>query len=126
MASLGKGGRDKGHAFERWLVKQFRKVMPGVEIHRGIQTRGAESADVVMPLLWVEAKAHTQKYSPRKALAQAIADAPWDKWPIAIIKDDRQPPFITMRLEDFMELWGLYWKECGAREDESHVVRGED
>lgn len=103
--------RQKGHAFERELVSRFREVMPGAEVKRGLQSReGAEVADVDCPVFWIEAK-RGRKPNPRAALEQATRDAADSaKYPVAIIRDDRKAPFVTMSMEHFLELVRVYWR----------------
>jgi hypothetical protein len=74
-------------------------------VRRGLQYRdGTECADVIAPGLWIECKAQRQT-NPRAALAQAVraADGRALK-PVAICKDDRRPPVVMMRFEDFLAL----------------------
>jgi hypothetical protein len=106
----GRGARRKGHDFERELVHVFRAVF-GEDVRRGCQFRdGAEAADVVTPALWVEAK-RGRRTNPRAALAQAVeACGERPLWPVAVCKDDKAPPFVAMRLDDFIELLGEWWQ----------------
>ena len=110
MASRGRGARIKGANFERALAKVFRDEI-GIEAQRGLaQTRGggAEVADVHMDYLHIEAKRH-KKCNIKKALEQAIEDSMGkSKIPVAITKDDRKPPLVTMKLDDWIELFKCY------------------
>lgn len=104
----GTTSRRKGHDFERWVARRLREEFPGRNVQRGIQTRGggAEAADVVVEG-WdfhVECKVG-KKPNVRAALKQALSDAKEGKTPIAVIKDDRQKPFITMMLDDFLAVY---------------------
>lgn len=97
--------RRKGHRFERELARWFRAAL-GVAAKRGWQSRGGgkEEPDVTgVPKMHIEAK-RGKKPSPRKALAQAIADAAPGRWPVAIIRDDRAEAFVVMRLGDWTDL----------------------
>lgn len=105
----GARSRRKGHSFERALVQRFQKVMPDVEVRRGLQYRaGQEAADVEVPRLWIEAK-HHHRSNVRAAMRQAVEACPEGKWPVAICKDDRAEPLVTMRLEDFLALIQQWW-----------------
>jgi len=100
----------KGKNWERAVAKAFREAMPGCGAKRGFQYRGGgEVADVVVPLLHVEAKVGRQP-NPRAALKQAIGDAPASKMPVAVIKDDHKPPFVVMLFTDFLDLVGENWE----------------
>ncbi|MFZ4739120.1 MAG: hypothetical protein ACOYM9_24405 [Bradymonadia bacterium] len=105
----GARSRRKGANYERELVHRFREVMPGAEIKRGFQTRsGEEAADVECPVFWVEAK-RGKKPNIRGALTQAIEASPPGRMPIAVVRDDRADPTVTLLLEDFLELVGEWW-----------------
>lgn len=110
MASRGRGARAKGANFERDLAKLFRQSLQ-ISAHRGLaQTRGGgeEVADVEMSYIHVEAKRH-KRCNIKAALNQAIDDcAEKDKIPVAITKDDRKPILVTMRFEDWIEIFKVY------------------
>ena len=106
----GASSRRKGHAYERELVHLFRKAMPGAEVRRGLQSRsGDEVADVECPVFWVESK-RGKKPGVRAALRQALAAAPHERMCVAVIRDDRAEPFISMLLDDFLELVNEWWE----------------
>jgi len=110
MASRGRGARLKGANFERELAKLFRDTV-GISAERGLaQTRGggAEVADVHMDYLHIEAKRH-KICSIKGALEQAIRDSSKkEKLPVAITKDDRKAILVTMRFDDWIELFKEY------------------
>ena len=99
-----------GSVFERALVRRFREVMPRTEIRRGLQSRsGEEVPDIEIPCFWPEAK-HHRRTNIKAALDQAVRTAPPGRWPLAICKDDHQPPVAAMLLDDFVELVGEWWE----------------
>ncbi len=105
----GVRSRRKGASWERELVRRFREVMPGAEVRRGFQARsGEEAADVECPVFWIEAK-RGKKPNIRGALAQAIEASPSGRMPIAVVRDDRSDPTVTLLLDDFLELVGDWW-----------------
>ena len=105
----GAHSRRKGARFERDMVHRFREVMPGAEIRRGLQCRsGNEVADVDCPVFWPELK-RGKKPNVRAALRQALAAAPKGRVPVAVIRDDRQEPFVALELDDFLELIREWW-----------------
>ena len=105
----GAGARKKGHDFEREMVRTLREVFTGADVHRGLQYRdGAEAPDVVCPVFHVECK-RGRRTSPKVALKQAIGDCSSGKIPIAICKDDRCDPTVTIGLEDFLEFLREWW-----------------
>lgn len=107
---MGAMQRRKGQAFERAMVHRLREVMPGVEIKRGLQSRGGgkEVPDVDCPVFHIECK-HMKLTNPRAALRQATADAAEGKIPVAICKDNGEPEFVVLSLEDFLEFVKQWW-----------------
>ena len=106
----GAMSRRKGAQFERWLVHRFREAMPGAEVRRGLQARGGDEVpDVDCPLLWIEAK-RGRKPNVRAALRQAEEGAPKGRMPVAVIRDDRSEAFVTLNLEDFLEIIHRWWE----------------
>lgn len=105
---MGASQRRKGATWERELANRWRDRF-GFDTKRGIgQMRDAtEVSDVEgLPGFWVEAKCGAMP-NPRAALAQAQAacgDRPL--WCVAVVKDDRRPPFVTMSLDDFEDVLG--------------------
>ena len=108
----GAYNRKKGADFERELVHRFRDVMPGAPVKRGLQCRGAEMADVDMPVFWPEAK-RMKRPNIRKAYEQATGDCPKGKIPIAITRANREKALVTMSLDDFLDFIEEWW---GSRE----------
>ncbi len=91
------------------MVHRFRGAMPGAEVHRGFQARGGhEAPDVEAPIWWIETK-HGKRPSIRNALRQAEGDCPKGRIPIAVVKDDREPPTVTLSLDDFLEIVSQWW-----------------
>ena len=107
---MGARSRRKGHRWERELVHIFAEVFGADRVRRGFQYRdGAECADVIAPAMWIEAKVG-KLTNPRAAIRQAVAAAAGKGlWPVAVSKDDRTEPLVTMRLDDFMDLLREWW-----------------
>lgn len=110
MANRGRGARIKGASFERELAKYI-SDKTGLEAKRGLgQARvgGSEIADVEVNYIHVEAKRQI-KCNIKAAMRQAIEDcALKNKLPAAITKDDREEALVTMRLDDWIELFKAY------------------
>jgi uncharacterized protein (DUF58 family) len=106
---MGKFSRDKGKRGERATAAEIRAVFPDLDIKRGWQTRsGRDDADVVGLAvagrrIWIEVKSGRQP-NPRAALTQAVAAAPPEALPIAVIRDDRKSPFAALRWSDLLAL----------------------
>ena len=96
--------REKGARFERTLAKKLREY--GYDTRRGQQYCGANGdADVVgLPGIHIEAKAveHLNIYN---AMEQAINDKKDDEVPAVFHKKNRKPILVTMKLEDWIDLY---------------------
>ena len=112
---MGVRSRRKGATWERDLATRWRERF-GVATKRGIgQMRDASEVPDVdgLPGFWVEAKVGAMP-NPRAALAQALeACGERPLWPIAVVKDDRRPPFVCMALDDFEDLVGEWLSAKG-------------
>jgi hypothetical protein len=106
----GRSSRRKGADFEREMVHRFAEVFGSDRVHRGMQFRdGSECADVVAPAFHIECK-RGLRTNPRAALAQATEDSIGKGlWPIAVCKDDKEQPFVTLHLDDFLDLLREWW-----------------
>jgi len=105
----GRAARVKGATWERDVAKMLAEVL-GDGVKRGLgQTRaGGEVPDVVAPPYWVECK-RGKRTSPKAALAQAVeamaeSRSPEFTVPVAVCKDDRESPTVTLFLSDWLEL----------------------
>ena len=101
---MGKSQRDKGARWERQVAALFREAgYPDAK--RGFQTRGgaAEEPDVRAGQWDIECKVGKQP-PIRKALVTAVEHARPGQVGIAIIKEDRRPPFVVLELEAFLAL----------------------
>ena len=108
---MGASQVTKGKSWERQVARILEAAMPGCASRRDFQQQTDHGrADVTHPFLWVECKAQ-KRCNPRAALAQALETCPDHKHPIAICKDDRQPPYVMMRADDFLELMEALWVE---------------
>lgn len=96
--------RTKGAAGERELAGELKKH--GYMCRRGQQFCGANGdADVVgLPGIHIECK-RVEKLNLYDAMAQAIHDAKSDEKPAVFHRKNRCNWLVTMRLEDFMELY---------------------
>jgi len=103
--------RIKGASWERAVAAMFREAMPGAEIRRNLQPQGgsAVGSDLLVPGFAPECKVGKMP-NPRAALTQAERDAKPGQCPIGIIKDDRQPPFVVLRLDVFMDFVQEWWE----------------
>lgn len=95
--------RRKGHDWEREVANLFRDA--GFAARRGLQQPrdGSEVPDVEVEGFWIECK-RGRRTSPQAALRQAIAAVPDGRIPVAVCKDDRAEPTVTLLLKDFLTL----------------------
>lgn len=110
----GRRSRRKGHDWEREVARRLREIF-GPQVRRGLQYQdGAATPDVIVPCFHVECKVGARP-PIIQALEQAERDAKPGLWPVAVCKQDRKPPTVTMRFEDWLELLGAWWREVEGR-----------
>ena len=97
--------RRKGKEGELELSKILRGY--GYETRRGQQYAGANGdADVIgLPGVHIECK-RVEQLNLNKAMEQAVRDARDGKVPTVFHRRNRQPWLVTLRLEDFMAMYG--------------------
>jgi hypothetical protein len=107
----GLRSRRKGVAYEREVVRTFAEVFGAENVRRGFQFRdGAEAPDVQTPIFSIECK-RGARTNPRAALAQVVKATEGKGFvPIAVCRDDREEPFVVMRLDDLTELARELWQ----------------
>ena len=119
---MSKSQRVKGHNFERRVAMDFRAIFGSGR--RGLQYQdGCWAPDVIIPKLNVECKAH-KKAPVRSALRQASEGCPEDKWPVAVLKDDRQPPFVVMYYHDYLKLVSEWWDNLSSTQKDKLHPKG--
>lgn len=99
--------RNKGARGERELAEKLREY--GYTTRRGQQYSGANGdADVVgVEGLHIECK-RVEKLNLDDALAQSIRDARDGEMPVVMHRKNRAEWKVTMRLDDFIQLWRSY------------------
>ena len=110
--------KQKGARFERLLASRFREY--GYEARRTAQYCGntGDAADVIgLPHIHIEAK-HQERMQLYDWMAQATRDAKGGNIPCVFHKKNNADILVTMKLEDWMELYreweaGQYIKENG-------------
>ena len=105
--------RAKGARGERELAKKLREY--GYDCRRGQQYSGIEGKDVVgLPGIHIECK-RVERLNIYDAIAQAMRDAKSDEKPAVFHRKNNCEWLVTMRLEDWIELYrewesGMYLK----------------
>lgn len=123
---MGKASRDKGKRFERALASRFREY--GYDARRTAQYCGntGDASDVVgLPGIHVEAK-HVETMRLYEWMAQAIRDAEAGgkgALPAVFHKKNNADILVTMRLEDWMNLYSEW--EAGHDLKEKELLRNE-
>lgn len=97
--------RNKGAAGERELASKLRDY--GYNCRRGQQYSGANGdADVVgLPGIHIECK-RVEKLNLYDAMAQSVRDARPEEKPAVFHRKNNCEWLVTMRLDDFMKLYG--------------------
>ena len=102
---MGKMSREKGARFERQVASMFREY--GYESHRTAQFCGktGQAADVEgVPGIHIECK-HCERMSLYDWIDQAVRDTKDDSKPVVIHKANNKPVLVTMRFEDWIDLY---------------------
>lgn len=104
--SVGKQSQAKGAAGERELAALLRDY--GYDIERGGSLSFGEVPDLVgLPGVHIEVK-RVERLNVGEAMQQAIRDSEQfqDGAPALFHRRNRQPWLVTMRLDDWVELYG--------------------
>lgn len=104
--SSGKRSQSKGAAGERELAALLRDY--GYDIERGGSLSFGEVPDLVgLPGVHIEVK-RVERLNVGEAMQQAIRDSDrfHDGAPALFHRRNRQPWLVTMRLDDWMKLYG--------------------
>ena len=101
---MGKSQREKGKRGERELSMKLREY--GYECRRGQQYCGANGdADVLgLPGIHIECK-RAERLNIQTAMEQSKRDAAEGEFPAVFHRRDRSEWLVTMRLEDWAELF---------------------
>lgn len=96
--------RNKGASGERELANKLKEY--GYDTRRGQQYCGANGdADVVgLPMTHIECK-RVERLNIHEAMKQAVHDAKADEKPAVFHRKNRCEWLVTMRLEDWIELY---------------------
>lgn len=103
--SRGKiNARRKGADGERELSNILKEH--GFDARRGQQYCGNNGdADVVgMPGIHIECK-RVKNLNLSRAIEQAVSDCKPDNIPVVISRKDREPWYVTIKLDDFIEIY---------------------
>lgn len=107
--------RQKGARGERELAAELRKYGYD-DARRGQQYSGANGdADVVgLPGAHIECK-RVEKLNIDVAMEQSIRDSKPDEIPIVTHRKNTKPWKVTLSLEDFLKIYGVYLKYGGEK-----------
>jgi len=94
--------RDKGARWERQLANDLHATWNDARRGIGQARSGGDVPDVDGTPFWIEAK--HRKRQPALAALQQATDATDGRPPVAIIKIDREQPFVAMWLSDWLEI----------------------
>lgn len=108
-AKRGRAARNKGANGERELANYIREMW-GYDVHRGKVFYG-ESDVVGLDGIHIECK-RVEKLNIHRAMEQAVEEAKKreDGLPAVFHRKDRSEWLVTMRLDDWIDLYGA-WKE---------------
>lgn len=98
--------REKGASGERELANILKGY--GYAARRGQQYSGANGdADVVgLPGVHIECK-RVEKLNLEKAMEQSAENVRHGEMPVVMHRKDRKPWLVTLKLKDFMKIYGI-------------------
>ncbi len=100
---MGRMQRDKGANYERELANELKPFFPSSRRGIGQARSASEVSDVEGTPFWIEAKRGKQ---PNVRAAFRQAQAATDGRPVlVVIRDDNQPAFVSMLLDDFKKMF---------------------
>lgn len=108
----GRMSRSKGKRGERETVNEIKRAWPDTHPKRGWQAREGYDAPDVDGLrdFWIEVKTG-KKPNIRAALQQAVeaeaaafAKGGFARFPIAVIRDDREEPIVVLTWSNFLSI----------------------
>ena len=108
--------KQKGNRGEREFAKLCREN--GFhETRRGQQYNGLDGEDVVgLPYMHIEVK-RVERLNISKAIRQAVEDAKEDQIPMVAHRKNREEWLVTMRAEDWFELYEAFIKNKEEMEE---------
>lgn len=112
---MGKiNSREKGARFERQLAKML--TASGFACRRGQQYSGVEGEDVVgLKGIHIEAK-NVEALNVWKAMEQAVRDCKDGEYPTVFHTKNYKGVLVTMRYEDWIELYRRWNDEADRQE----------
>ena len=109
----GKAQRTKGHNFEREVARTFRSLFPKSYRVLEYQSNNANGIDVEAGPFNIQCK-RSAKSVPMNKINEIKPDE--NKIPLLVSKVDRQDAMVTIKLDDFMRLCGLFYRAGSERE----------
>ena len=112
---MSKTQRIKGQRWEQEVASLLRSILDDERI-RPLRQAGrydGDAPDMVAGPLAIECKVGARPPSPVAILAQARARAGKVLIPVGIVKQDRQPPYVVMGLDDWQTLIWQWWRREG-------------
>ena len=106
---MSKVSRDKGARYERYIANKLKDF--GYHAHRSAQYCGktGQAPDVVgLPYVHIECKHYANRAFDYDWLDQAKRDAKPGEIPAVFHKTDYHEDVVTLRLQDFMEIFIEY------------------
>ena len=118
---MGAFSQRKGADGERELAAKLKEY--GYEVERGGSLSFGITPDITgLPGIHVEVK-RVERLNIPEAMRQAIRDAEafLDGIPVLFHRRNRQPWLVTLRLDDFMDVYQVWRNESLKKEEKNHV-----
>ena len=101
---MGKMQRRKGHAFERWVANQLKKIFPEARRHLEYQASEAIGVDVANTGKFKVQCKRGRKYSPLSAIKE-IQICPFEGGvPVLVTQGDFEEPLAVLPFSEFLDL----------------------
>lgn len=100
----GRGCRQKGHSFERWVAIQLRKLYPKARRHLEYQDSQAIGIDIAECGEYLIQCKRGKKYAPLSAIEEIQICPIEGGQPLLVTKGDNKEPLVAMRFEHFLTL----------------------
>lgn len=101
----GKRSRTKGHAFERWVAKKFRRIFPDARRHLEFQTQAAAlGVDLINTGRYLVQCKKLKKYASISRIFEVKVCPIEGGCPVLVTQGDRLEPMAVLPFSEFLRL----------------------
>lgn len=103
----GRGCRNKGHSFERFVANEFKKIFPDAKRQLEYQEDEAKGIDIANTGKYLIQCKRNRKYCSLNKIKEVEVDPIEGGIPVLVTKGDNEEPLACLSLEHFLELLKL-------------------